>query len=472
MNDQAEGRKDIIFIAKFILGAILTGLITVLIYLGIKWEGGFLPVVWSLAFLICGAGIGFLFGIPRILTDDIVPENLPLANNAAADGRKLKSNYRPSTHLERISEWLTTLIVGLTLVQWNYVVTSFNSVSQYIAKGLNQQNPEAHLSFASALMLYFSVAGFLGAYMLTRTYLSKIFELYDVGSPLEINEVERRELNSADLSNPQNLALDSGLNKVARRILGDRLEQLTALEDVIAWSKAQLTTGNFEKAVEGYKKAVEIVPNDIQLRLEYTNALYHAGEAPTDTAKKDLYRAESEAQLLKAYSLLNRTTNPELKMKVYRAITFFYLFSDLKRKDFEKTIRFGEEFDADTDSRKIVSVGILVNLASAYAQKYKWLEHHQGSVAEKQAAREKALQFVQRTLKADRDGRWLRRLQTLLRKDISKDKEDDDLEIFERDAEFRNLLALPSIAENEKTDAVKANEEAAETAADKEKTDD
>ena len=442
MNNE-EGKKDILFIAKFVLGAILSGLIAVFIYLAIKQEGGFLPVVWALAFLICGAGIGFLFGMPRILTDEIVPENVAPTGNAANSGlRAARSNYRPSTHLERISEWLTTLIVGLTLVQWDYVVSGFNSVSQYIAKGLNQENPGAHLSFASALMLYFSITGFLGTYLLTRTYLSKIFERYDVGGQLNINEVERRELNSADLTNPQNLALDPGLNTVARKILDEPLGSLTSLDDIIAWSKAQLAAGSFEKAVEGYKKAVEIVPNDIQLRLEYTNALYNAGESTTDSAKKDSYRAESEAQLIKAYNFVNSITNPELRMKVYRAITFFYLFSDLNRKDFEKTIRFGEEYEANTDPRKIVSVGILVNLASAYGQKYKWLENNQGSESEKQAAHAKALEYAEKTLHFDRDGRWLRRLQTLFRTDIAKEGDDDDLEVFERDPEFRELLGL------------------------------
>lgn len=455
MNNDDETKKDIILIAKFVLGAISVGLLTVLIYLGIKREGGFLPIVWALAFLICGGGVGFLFGIPRILTDDIIPENLPLADNAGNQnaGRNLKprSNYRPSTHLERISEWLTTLIVGLTLVQWRYVVDSFNSVSRYIATGLNPDDMQSNLSFASSIMLYFSVTGFLGAYLLTRTYLSRIFEKTDVGG-LKIDEAERRELNKVDLSNPLHLSLNAGVGNVARKILDYHLDQLTSLEDIIAWSKAQLSGGNFEKAVQGYEKAVAMTPNDIQLRLEYTNALYHAGEATADLLKKSAYRTKSEEQLLKAYGLLNLTTNPELKMKVYRALTFFYLFSDLDKKDFEKTIKFGEEYDANDDPDKIVSVGILVNLASAYGQKYKWLEENKSGAEEKESARYGALKYVQKTLALDKGGRWLNRLQTLLRSDIPKDPSDDDLEVFAKDKKFRALLKLPlNVGETEAT---------------------
>ena len=180
MNDDAV-KKDIIFIAKFVLGAIIIGLSAVLIYLAIKQEGGFLPIVWSLAFLICGGGVGFLFGIPRILSEDVIPENPSPPNNQPNQNAKPRSNYRPSTHLERISEWLTTLIVGLTLVQWRYVVAGFNSIALFIATGLNPKDPVSNLSFSASIMLYFSVTGFLGAYLLTRIYLSRIFEMTDVG---------------------------------------------------------------------------------------------------------------------------------------------------------------------------------------------------------------------------------------------------------------------------------------------------
>ena len=247
------------------------------------------------------------------------------------------------------------------------------------------------------------------------------------------------------MSNPRSLALTSGLGNVARKILDYQLDQLTALEDIIAWSKAQLAAGNFEKAVAGYEKAVEITPNDIQLRLEFANALYYAGGATTDAMRVLVARAKNEEQLSKAYGLLNLTTNAELRMKVYRAITYFYLFSDLNLKDFEKTIRFGEEYNADESPRKIVSVGILVNLACAYGQRYKWLTENNAGAGEKEEARQKALEYVQKTLDLDKNEGWLNRLRTLLRSDIKKDAGDDDLEVFEKDNDFRTLLKLPPV---------------------------
>jgi len=161
--------------------------------------------------------------------------------------------------------------------------------------------------------------------------------------------------------------------------------------------------------------------------------------------------------------LLNLTTNAELKMKVYRAVTYFYLFSDLSRKDFEKTIKFGEEYEADDNPRKIVSVGILVNVACAYGQKYKWLKENNAGEKEKNDARAKALEYIQKTLAQDANGSWLKRLQTLLRSDIPKDESDDDLEVFENDNEFRSLLNLPPVGNETKAKDEAATEEKEES---------
>ena len=441
MTDNNE-RKDVILIAKCVSISIAIGLLAVIAYLLSKQVGDLSAFIWSLAFLMCGTGIGFLFGIPRILTNDVIPE-LPADGTGTNPVAKSRTGYRPSSHLERISDWLTTLIVGLTLVQWDYVSASFTSISHYIATGLNPAKPEIHVSFVSAIMLYFSVNGFLGSYLLTRTYLARIFERFDVGSPLA--DAERRELNQADLSNPMNVNLESTLGSAARKIVDYSLNQLGSLDDVIAWSKAQFAAGNYENAIEGYKKATEMVPNDVQLILEYTNALYLAGTKSADSLRIIDYRDQSRRLLNRAYSLLTQTSNPELKMKVYRAITYFYLFSNLDAKDFENAIRFGEEFVADRDPRKIRSMGILVNLACAYAQQFSWLDKNQGTETEKETARKKALEYVTKVVESDIDGRWKIRLQTLLRSDVPKDRDDDDLEIFEKDKEFRSALDLPEV---------------------------
>lgn len=456
MNQDNE--KDIRLIFNFVLMAIGGGLVVVFIhqlsaiqtynfvpFLGLV----FFPFLWAMACLISGGGIGFLFGIPRILTDDRPRENEAPGNNTPAPDSQRRSNYRPSTNLDRISDWLTTLIVGLTLVQWEAVVRNFNSVAGFIAFGLDNNNGDRFRPFAGAIIIYFSALGFLGSYLMTRVYLSKVFENSDVGGlGSRIDEDEKIEFNkSADLSDPRRIGLSTGLENTAQKILDYPLEQLTSVSDITAWSKAQFASHEYEKAITGYAKAVQSAPNDIQLRLEYTNALFYAEQSATDEAKKQQYRAESEQQLLKAYGLLAASSDPVTKMKVYRALTFFYLFS-APPAGFEKAIKFGEEFVNDADPRKIPSGGLWVNLAAGYGQKFKWLKEQKTMPEEKliavlKDAHQKALHAAAEALKMDRNGMWLNRLRTLLRTDISKDADDNDLEVFEKDNAFRQLLQLP-----------------------------
>lgn len=450
MNND-NNKKDIVLIGKFVFGAIVLGLILVSFHQLFNKSGFLLPVIWALGFLIIGGLLGFLYGMPRILFADETPNSSQPVNPSSNQTAQRRNTYQVSSHLDRISEWLTTLIVGLTLVQWDRAVSNFNSISGFIANGIDPGNIAANQPFAASIMAYFSVLGFIGAYLMTRVYLSGVFERTDVGNGLGLEEGIRYRLNQSDQTNLRDVSLRPDLQNVAQRILKFRLEELISLEDIIAWSKAQLSAHNYENAVSGYKKATTTAPTDIRLRLEYVNALYHAGTTVTDAAIKKQYRAESEAQLLTAYGLLSPSTEPETKMKVYRAISFFYLYSD-PPKGFENTIKYGEEFVNDGDARKIHSVGVIVNLAAAYGQQYRWLKENNGAPEQLEAARQNSLKYSAMAIGKDRNGIWLRRLQTLFQRGVEKDPSDDDLEIFENDQEFRVLfgfaarITLPDIA--------------------------
>jgi tetratricopeptide (TPR) repeat protein len=437
--------RDIQPTAIVVLTAIFLGLIVVLLHS--DREYAFFAFIWSLACLAAGGGLGFLFGIPRILSDQAPAEPISVetttSGNASTfdktlNGQRRKSNYRPNTNLDKISDWLTTLIVGITLVQWREVVASFYAASSFIASGLGN-NTQA---FAGAIIIYFSLIGFLGTYLVTRLYLSQVFESIDVGG-LGIDESLKYEFISSDLSDPTRVRLKVDAETAASRILDKSLDQLTNWGDIVSWSKAQFNAENYEKALDGYAKAVQMTPNDIQLRLEYTNALYHSGIELTDSARRRKLRGASEEQLKKAYDLIQTSPDPALKMRVYRAITFFYTYEP-PPKGFEETIRYGKEYVNSNDSRKIQSGGIWVNLAAAYGQKYKWLKEQNADQKSLEDTRNLALNAARNAIAID-NSRWLNRLRELFRTDIQKKAIDNDLEVFEKDNEFRRLLELAEI---------------------------
>ncbi|MBV9302153.1 MAG: putative Ig domain-containing protein [Acidobacteriaceae bacterium] len=165
-------------------------------------------LMWAGACSAVGWIGGFLFGIPRSLASDDQPVPMAQAVAAAAPGGeqqnqaapvvagvqqggvqaqqggqnvsvRTQSSVRVNTNLEQISDWLTKIIVGVTLVQLRAVLTKLNDAATTIAASLGSN--ANRISFAYALMLYFSMTGFLGSYLLTRLFLQRAFRNVDTG---------------------------------------------------------------------------------------------------------------------------------------------------------------------------------------------------------------------------------------------------------------------------------------------------
>jgi hypothetical protein len=104
-----------------------------------------------------GGSLGFLFGVPRYKSSageqgSALPA--PAARAVVA--------FTPSTNLEQISDWLTKIIVGATLVQLAPIIQAFSGLCLWIAVQL--QNPKAAV-FAGGILTFFFFAGFLWGYL-------------------------------------------------------------------------------------------------------------------------------------------------------------------------------------------------------------------------------------------------------------------------------------------------------------------
>lgn len=444
MNSEQPSIKDNIQLISFVVGAAIISGLFIVAYQQYG-KGSPIAVLWSLACLMAGSFIGFLFGIPRILQNDTTTHGATAAakagNNNTSGEQPSASSYRANTNLDQISDWLTKIVVGVGLINLQKVPPRLDQAATYIAHSFGG---DGNKFFAGAMIIYFSIVGFLGAYLITRIYLAGVFEDTDPGNRLRsISDGAKHELVISDLSDPRRINLGGAAEQTAQQILDVPFEQLSSLTDIIAWSKAQFNAKNYEKAIAGYDKAVQTAPADVQLRLEYTNALYYAGKSATDDTKKTQFRAESERQLLKAYELVQNSSDLVTRMKVYRGLTFYYLYN-APPSGFENTIKYGKEYASDANPRKIQSSGIWVNLACAYGQQWKWLkEKENADQAKLDAARDDAFNAAQEALKLDAKQIWLNRLRTLLQKNIEKDPTDNDLEVFENDEKFRKLLGLP-----------------------------
>ena len=137
-------------------------------------------LLWAGACLISGCFIGFLFGIPRVVQTEtdaagaVKPASTRSNSGDGAAGRSAGSGgYRQlvNTNLVEISDWLTKIIVGLGLVNLQKVPGLIDSAASVLGSEL----PGPAYAFSTALIVAFSVLGFLMGYLYTRLFLAGAF---------------------------------------------------------------------------------------------------------------------------------------------------------------------------------------------------------------------------------------------------------------------------------------------------------
>jgi hypothetical protein len=156
------------------------GVLSVLIYAATQ-EGRFFLTAGLGLLLLCasflvGGTLGFLFGIPKKLqqTPAPAPEKPSPAGDSEEeeeDGGKARlgkqTSYESNTSLEQISDWLTKILVGLTLTQWNDLRTGFQDVVEYMAPAFGA-NGEI---FTGGIVIVGALCGFFFGYLPTRLFL-------------------------------------------------------------------------------------------------------------------------------------------------------------------------------------------------------------------------------------------------------------------------------------------------------------
>lgn len=156
---------------RAMLGAIGAGLVVVAI-LGLT-NGGFgrIPAVFSglllaSASILSGGFFGFLFGIPR--SKQVQDAGIIADGNG---GRQ----YVENTNLEQISDWLTKIIIGLTLVQYQQISDFIaNAGNNFGPVFITNSNSAISQSVAVAIIIYFFLTGFLFFYLWTRIYMESL----------------------------------------------------------------------------------------------------------------------------------------------------------------------------------------------------------------------------------------------------------------------------------------------------------
>lgn len=159
-------------------------ILALLIYAFASDETGEILAIGSLtaaAAFAVGALLGFLFGIPRSVAASAKSSGIQTEDKATAE--RAAHRFDANTNLEQISDWLTKILVGVGLVQIHQISSAVEGLANGLAPGLGSQG----FSVAVALLVSFSITGFVSAYLFTRLRLQGAFEF--AGALKQVAEV-------------------------------------------------------------------------------------------------------------------------------------------------------------------------------------------------------------------------------------------------------------------------------------------
>lgn len=115
-------------------------------------------ILFLLGLAAAGGGgvIGFVFGVPRVRAD---------AHPATA--------FLHNSNLEQISDWLTKIIIGATLVQIKEIADGLGRISLYIGNEIGRTGSG---TVAAAVIVFSFFAGFMWAYLWMSVRLKAEFD--------------------------------------------------------------------------------------------------------------------------------------------------------------------------------------------------------------------------------------------------------------------------------------------------------
>jgi hypothetical protein len=157
--------------------------------------------------LLLAGGVFFLGGLLGFLF--AIPHTTPVSAN---DGKSDLPQYNPNTNLEQISDWLTKILVGVGLTQLLTLPAALQDFAGKLGPSLGG-SPNGGV-FSIAILMFFSIDGFLIGYLWTRKYYAKELQQSDIDLQETQKKTKRNQLNLEALN-------------AAYQILTPQLDQIT-----------------------------------------------------------------------------------------------------------------------------------------------------------------------------------------------------------------------------------------------------
>lgn len=133
-----------------------------------------LVLIVGLGSLLSGWLLGFLFALPRSRT---------VAEASEQSSNPTIATIRPNTNLEEVSDWLTKIIVAVTLVQLGKIPSAAEKLFVTVGDALGGRPSDT--VFAGSLIVACAIAGFVLGWMVTRIFLGGWMNAADANPAFE-----------------------------------------------------------------------------------------------------------------------------------------------------------------------------------------------------------------------------------------------------------------------------------------------
>lgn len=401
---------------------------------------------------VAGGFLGFLFGLPRQMrqpspTPAPHPAGAPAGGSSQAltpgkggdttstpgaaattPGAPVGAIYRNNTNLEEISDWVTKIIVGLSLVEADNISKEVASAAARFKESALPGATGADVVFV-LLLLAGAVAGFLFFYLETRTRITLLFVTTETavdGQPALKMKKAIEAVSSAPIVDMTGRGDRPGRAAGAPPISEDKVllrtpyDQLKRPEELAAWASAQARKGNLQPAILALNDAIAKQPDnkDLVLKLADVQALQGSWQSSYNLLSEASDGLKDDPGVLRRELLSSLYLGPP--------------------DSFQRALPASERLLKLTQGAQDPFVQLWT--AAAQGQRYSWLPPGD---SQRPVAREAALQAVKRVIELSPDP--TAPVRVLLREIFDPAREhsspeENDLEVFRDDVDFEALI--------------------------------
>lgn len=386
-----------------------------------------------------GSILGFLFGIPKILQHTGDVEATKASDNVSLQARSMPF-FMTNTSLEEISDWLTKIIIGLGLVQfeailhWVYVAASasasFAESRQINLSALDEGLVTGATAFFFAIIILCLLSSCLFTYLQTRTRLTLMFmkvEHSKASGQAYLDAFSAPVTREDEISENSLQNIKANVEAPAfadRELLLIPREQLRTATEIAGWASAQARAGNTFVADFALRDALQLDPGntDIMLRLAEVFSIQGNHAAHVDLVRELIGKNPAPSKTITSVA---RTAQTEA----------LYLPPP---DGFAKSLELASYLER-VGAESIPSVQL--RKACAFGQKFKFLS--ETSRSDNSAARKNALLAARRVVQLEPDENAGVRLvlrQVYDPRRFNGPATDNDLEVFLNDPDFERVI--------------------------------